>query len=246
MEHANLAWLTLALCASISLLVCGARAAASARLRRAFCFFHGSFGLLLATHLVNRYLALNLPGSDPNLLAFVRYLENPALLLVLAVAAPVLVHELTDCPQRAIRNLLSAGLALAMLFLNYSISLFHTRGDATRILIKDGLFILIVAYCMLLLVRAWQRERDTNVRRRRRRTALIMSALFPAIIADTFFDASLEFKFFPIVHLVFGIDLFGYLDVPAPAQSGRPTPPARLLALVFDRIFMRKTEVLPA
>ena len=133
-----------------------------------------------------------------------------------------------------------------MLFLNYSISLFHTRGDATRILIKDGLFILIVAYCMLLLVRAWQRERDTNVRRRRRRTALIMSALFPAIIADTFFDASLEFKFFPIVHLVFGIDLFGYLDVPAPAQSGRPTPPARLLALVFDRIFVRKTEVLPA
>ena len=183
-----------------------------------FILFFGSFTIIAVLNLISTYLKTNILFSGGTAYSFLRYIENPVSLILLMYSMSLFVHSLVPLNNQEKRNLYAGILAISLLLINYSLSLFFPYSGVNdfRILFKDIIFILVVFYCSILLLKEYKNIDDLKEREFTRKFALLFAFFIPGIITDTFFLEVINFKTFPIIYcltgIMFSVHFFKSLD----------------------------------
>jgi len=174
-----------------------------------FLIFYGTFTLISFLNLISTYLKINLKGD---LYYFLRYLENPVVLILLLFTTPYFIHHLINDEKSKSKNIFIAIIAIILFVFNLLFIFVEPSKieNNWRILIKDVIFIAIILYCILIIAGYFKSLDDSDEKSLFRKIVFLLLLLLPAIISDTFFLEYIKFKFFPVVYVLIGLMFFNY------------------------------------
>lgn len=147
-----------------------------------------------------------------NLYYFLRFLENPIVLILLLFATPYFIHHLTNDEKSKSKNMTIAAIGIILFVFNMMFIYLEPNKieNNLRILIKDAVFLSIILYCILIIASYYTRLDDSDEKKFFRKIVFLLLLLLPAIISDTFFLEYIKLKFFPIVYVLIGLMFFNY------------------------------------
>jgi len=174
-----------------------------------FLIFYATFTLISFLNLISTYLKINLKGD---LYYFLRYLENPIVLILFLFTTPYFIHHLINDEKSKSKNIFITIIAIILLIFNLLFIFIEPSKieNNWRIIIKDVIFTATILYCILIIARYYKRLDDSDEKNFFRKIVFLLLLLFPAIISDTFFLEYIRFKFFPIVYVMIGIMFYNY------------------------------------
>jgi len=174
-----------------------------------FLIFYATFTLISFLNLISTYLNINLKGD---LYYFLRYLENPIVLILFLFTTPYFIHHLINDEKSKSKNIFITIIAIILLIFNLLFIFIEPSKieNNWRIIIKDVIFTATILYCILIIARYYKRLDDSDEKNFFRKIVFLLLLLFPAIISDTFFLEYIRFKFFPIVYVMIGIMFYNY------------------------------------
>lgn len=192
---------------------------------RAFICFHSSFTLIAALNLCSTYVKTNVTPEGGVFYSLLRYLENPVALLLVMFTLPWFIHSLLPVKNVHKKNTLIGILVLLLLIANYTSSLFDlakTLNDA-RIVIKDTMFLLILAYSWFMLLKHYRTTEDVVNKQYLGGLIVVFGIVIPGIIADTLFLHYPMAKFFPMVYCTVGAYCLRYYckDISADSATNK-------------------------
>lgn len=177
-----------------------------------FLIFYATFTLISFLNLLSTYLKINLNTEVSNIYYFLRFLENPIVLILLLYTTPYFIHHLTNDEKSKNKNKVIALIAIILFVFNL-LFIYLELGKIEnnwRIFIKDAIFLSIILYCILIIARYYTKLDDSDEKKFFRKIIFLLFLLLPVIISDTFFLEYMKFKFFPIVYLLIGLVFFNY------------------------------------
>lgn len=175
-------------------------------LLKKFLYFYSTFSTLSFLNLFSDYYKFNIIERNKDLYTFLRYLENPVFLLLVMYTVTIFIHEFVTVENKDKRNKTIGIITIAVLIINYSISLFPKvfTSDISRILIKDIVFVIVLFYNFYLLIVSYKKETNNSVKSKLFYLLVILAISLPCVVSDTFFLEIVGFKMFPIVYILLG------------------------------------------